>query len=141
MPLVGRITLARILTATKYLTDLVQPGLFYKHLCNLLILSFRIFKTHVMCHMSRVTCHMSRVRCHVSGIMSQHFFFLDKEVEGLLSLGPTTASLQEPKLFKSLTERKVVLKKVSRSRSCTANRVSPPVFRSFPPGITISLFP
>ena len=83
----------------QYLTDPVQPVLFYKNLCNSLILLFKIFKTlsnpnrksqgaeilrecspphqvpHVTFHVSHVTCHMSQVRCHVSP------FFMDKVVE------------------------------------------------------------
>ena len=72
----------------------MKPGLFYKHLCDELIISvsdpfvqscnFKRMFTPPMCHMSGVTCHVS---CHMSGVI--FFIFL---IEGLLSIGPTQSS-------------------------------------------------
>ena len=79
----------------RYLTDPVQPGLFYKHLYDSLIHSFiqllmlfsQIFQTsqipnrqsqraeilrecspHTISHLSCVTCHVSPVICHLSHV-------------------------------------------------------------------------
>ena len=85
----------RIAFTASLLTDPVQPGLFYKHLCNSFSQSVihceKIFKTiraeqliflenvhpppcftchipDVTCHVSHVTCLMSRDTCHVSHV-------------------------------------------------------------------------
>ena len=92
-------------TKTCYLTDLVQPGLFYKHLHHSFIhkvsqsvswrsFLFRIFKTlsiqspksqgaqnlrecssPIKCLISGVTCHVSHVRCPVSESMYYYYYY------------------------------------------------------------------
>ena len=79
--------------STHLFTDPVQPGLFYKHLCDSLTHPFppnlqdtftpkpyelrtRNFEkmftslhvSHVTCHISRVTCHILWVMCHKSHV-------------------------------------------------------------------------
>ena len=95
-------------SCTLYLTDLVYPGLFYKHLCHWLTdwLTDSAFSSKPSNHPytqtararelkfwenghppPRVTCHLSGVRCHVSGVtchvspVTFYFLFFFKVVE------------------------------------------------------------
>ena len=82
-----------------YLTDPVYPGLFYNHLCHLLVSWFiqsamicenvfvkpsylKRYLSCVKCHMSCVTCYMSHVICHMSHVRFPFLYEVVKLVSG-----------------------------------------------------------
>ena len=109
-----------------FLTDFVQPGLFYKHLQDSFNLGLndpfppnlpgviipdrqsqgsdilRECSPPAICQMSHVKCHVFHVRCHLSGVKGNFCLLFrtnccNLSVQDLLLVGPTLSSFQ-PKI-------------------------------------------